>query len=257
MKELIESLNLPKQILDKSEKLLSTLFGEGFKEIGAIFGDKMRLKRLKNQISILNEATLIMDKSGLKAHQINLKTLVPLLEKSSLEEDEKLQKKWANLIANISSSIENGLEPRLVNTLSNLSSVEAGILDYLYDIYIIKREKLFYSSQNSSSYKRYKVIKDINPDFFHFDFSKVKNDFKLSEEFTKIYTDNFESLKLIRYEDPEIEIDEGFSEAEIVEEKNKEKSIDLNLDVSANYNSSDDFHFTSYGLYFMSQCKVD
>jgi hypothetical protein len=256
MKELIESLNLPKQILDKSEKLLSTLFGEGFKEIGAIFGDKMRLKRLKNQINILNEATTIMDRSGLKAHQINLKTLVPLLEKSSLEEDEKLQKKWANLLANISSSTENGLEPRLVNTLSNLSSVEAGILDYLFGIYIIKRENFFYSSQNST-YKRYKAIKDINPDFFHFDFSKVKNEFKLSEELAKIYTDNLESLKLIRYEDPEIEIDEGFSEAEIVEEKNKEKSVDLNLDVSAKYNSSDDFHFTAFGLYFMSQCKVD
>lgn len=256
MKELVEALNLPKQILDKSEKLLSTLFGEGFKEIGGIFADKMRLVRLKNQISILNQASQIMDKSGLKAHQINLKTLVPLLEKSSLEEDEKLQQKWANLIANISSSLENGLEPRLVNTLSNLSATEALILDNLYEMYILRREKLFNTSQNLS-YTRYKIIEDIRPEDISFDFSKIKNEFNLSTDFTKIYTDNLESLKLIQNEDPNIEIDEGFPEAEIVEDKDKEQSIDLRLDFTANYYSSDNFHLTSYGLYFMRQCKIN
>jgi hypothetical protein len=256
MKELIEALNLPKQILDKSEKLLTTLFGEGFKEIGGIFGDKMRLVRLKNQISILNQASQIMDKSGLKAHQINLKTLVPLLEKSSLEEDEKLQRKWANLIANISSSLENGIEPRLINTLSNLSAIEALILDYLYEIYLFKREKLFNTSQKST-YNRYKIIEDIKPDNISFEFSKIKSEFRLSGDFTKIYIDNLESLKLIRYEDPSIQIEDDFSEAEIVEDKDKEQSIDLKLDVSANYYGSDDFHLTLYGLYFMSQCKIN
>ena len=93
MKELIDGLNLPKQILDKTEKLLNTLFGEGFKEIGGIFGDRMRIKRLENQIKILDKANQIMEKNGLKPNQINLKVLVPLIEKSSLEEDEKLQEK--------------------------------------------------------------------------------------------------------------------------------------------------------------------
>ena len=96
MKEIIDVINLPKQILEKSEKLLNTLFGEGFKEIGGMFGDQMRAKRMINQFKILSRTIEILEKKGLDPHQINLKTLVPLIEKSSLEEDKKLQEKWAN-----------------------------------------------------------------------------------------------------------------------------------------------------------------
>lgn len=255
MKEIIDGLNLPKQILDKSEKLLNTLFGEGFKELGGIFGDKMKLKRLKNQIVILNQANEIMEKSGLKAHQLNLKTLVPLIEKSSLEEDEKLQSKWAYLIANIASSPENGLEPKLIYTLSSLSSFEAGILDFLYEYFIKKREEVF-KRYNSSSYKRYNSIDDVKPDGIHLLFSSVKKHFSLTDELARIYVENLESLGIISNEDPDIGIDNGFSDAEIIEDRNKEQTIELNLDVTANYTKSDDFYFTYYGLYFVAQCKI-
>ncbi len=255
MKEIIEALNLPKQILDKSEKLLSTLFGEGFKELGGIFGDKIRIKRLKNQIMILNEASKIMEKSGLRANQLNLKILVPLIEKSSLEEDEKLQDKWANLIANIASSPENGLEPKLINTLSSLSSIEAVILDFLYEFFLKRREELF-NRYNTSTYKRYNTINDIKPDDIVLLFTNVKKQFSLTDELAKIYLENMTSLGIISYDNPIIEIDNGFSEAEIIEDKNKEQSIDLDLDISANYTKSDDFYFTHYGLYFVAKCKT-
>lgn len=254
MKEIIEALNLPKQILDKSEKLLSTLFGEGFKELGGIFGDKMRIKRLKNQIVILNEANKIMEKSGLQAHQLNLKILVPLIEKSSLEEDEKLQKKWANLIANIASSPENGLEPKLIHTLSSLSSFEAGILDVLHN-YFTKRRAEIFKRYNSSTYKKYNTIDEIKPDHIQLLFSNIKKHFSLTDKLARIYIDNLESLGLIRNHDPDIEIDKGFSEAEIVEDRNKEQTVELNLDITANYSRSDNFYFTDYGLYFIAQCK--
>lgn len=254
MKELLDSLNLPKQILDKTEKLLSTLFGEGFKEIGSIFGDSMRVKRLENQIKILDKASQIMEKNGLKPHQINLKTLVPLLEKSSLEEEENLQTKWANLITNIASSQGIGIEPKLVNTLSSLSSLEAKVLDYLQANFNYKREQIF---QNKTSFRRYKTIDEIKPDNILLSFNNVKKQFNLTKELTSIYIDNLESLGIIRNEDPQIDIEDGFSDAEIVEDKgkNKEQSIDLNLDLSTSYTKSDDFYFTAYGLYFINQCK--
>lgn len=256
MKELIDTLNLPKQILDKTEKLLSTLFGEGFKEIGGIFGDTMRVKRLENQIKILDKANQIMEKNGLKLHQINLKTLVPLLEKSSLEEEEDLQTKWANLITNIASSQGNGMEPKLVNTLSSLSSFEAKILDYLQAKFNFKREQIFQNSK--TSHRKYKTLEEIKLDNILFLFYDVKKQFNLTEELTTIYIDNLESLGLIRNEDPQIDIEDGFSDAEIVEDKgkNKEQSIDLNLDLSTSYTKSDDFYFTAYGLYFINQCTT-
>ena len=255
MKELIDGLNLPKQILDKTEKLLNTLFGEGFKEIGGIFGDRMRIKRLENQIKILDKANQIMEKNGLKPNQINLKVLVPLIEKSSLEEDEKLQEKWANLISNISSFPENGLEPKLVKTLSNLSSIEASILDYLHSKFSFKRNSVFEQSKNS--FRKYNTIEEVELNRIQLYFKDVKEQFKLTEEFTNMYIDNLESLGLIRNDFPEIEIDNGFSEAEIVENRfdEKKEEIELNLDLTANYSRSEDFYFTSYGLYFINQCK--
>lgn len=57
----------------------------------------MRSKRLNNQIKIFTKTIKILDENGLETRQLNLKTLIPLIEKSSLEDDEKLQDKWANL----------------------------------------------------------------------------------------------------------------------------------------------------------------
>lgn len=114
----------------------------------------MRAKRMMNQFKILSRTTEILEKKGLDPHQINLKALVPLIEKSSLEEEEKLQEKWAALIANISSAPENGLEPRLIDTLSQLSSLEAGILDFIHNSYIKKREYLFQNSPGNIKPKR-------------------------------------------------------------------------------------------------------
>jgi len=143
MKEIIESLNLPKQILDKTEKLMSKLFGPSVKEFGELFADNIRFRRLKNQVKILNKTRILLENNGLETRELNLKTTTSLIEKSSVEEDETLQDKWANLIANISTSPENGLEQRLINTLSNLSSLEAKILDFVHeDFYVQKQLKL-------------------------------------------------------------------------------------------------------------------
>jgi hypothetical protein len=137
MKEIIESINLPKQILDKAEKLISTIFGPSAKELGELFADKIRYKRLRNQVVIFNKTADLLEKNNLQAKELKLKTLVPLIEQSSLEDDEFLQTKWANLIANMCSTPETGLEPKLVKTLSNLSSLEAQVLDFIYKTYIL------------------------------------------------------------------------------------------------------------------------
>lgn len=251
MKELIEALNLPKQILDKSEKLLSTLFGEGLKEIGGMFGDQMRAKRMINQFKILNRTTEIMEKKGLDPRQMNLKALVPLVEKSSLEQDEKLQEKWANLIANISSTAENGLETKLINTLSELSFLEATILDFIYNYYVSKRGHIF---QNSS--RRYQTEEEIKPKQVTISILAIKKKFQLTNELTSIYIENLQGLRLIQFGDPEIEIDDFFAEASFGKESSKDK-IDLDLNLSADYRRSEEFYLTAYGLYFISQCKVE
>jgi chorismate mutase len=94
-------------------------------------------------MSIISKTADLLEKNNLQAKELNLKTLVPLIEQSSLEDDELLQTKWANLIANMCSSPETGLEPKLVKTLSNLSVIEAQVLDYLFVRFLQERQIYF------------------------------------------------------------------------------------------------------------------
>tara|TARA_R110002111_G_scaffold262275_1_gene337701 strand:- start:1438 stop:2193 length:756 start_codon:yes stop_codon:yes gene_type:complete len=250
MKEIIESLNLPKQILDKTEKFMSKLLGPSIKEYGELFADKVRFKRLNNQVKIFNKTRELLDKNGLEPRELNLKTLIPLLEKSSIEEDEQLQDKWANLIANIATSPESGLEPKLIYTLSSLSFLEAKILDFIYKTYLINRKKRF--DQNlERKWNKWNQETDVPLNWVIILFRTVKDKFELSEEFTKIYIDNLESLGLIRFEEPEIEIDNGYPSGAVDGD-----SVDIELDISASYNTSDNFYLTNYGNYFIKQCAT-
>lgn len=257
MKEVIESLNLPKQILDKTEKFISKLFGSAITEFGELLADNVRSRRFKNQVKILNKTRELLDKNGLEPRELNLKTLVPLIEKSSIEENELLQDKWSNLIANIATTPENGLEPRLVNTLSSLSSLEAKIMDFIYEDFFIQRQLKFVKLLNRLNLlegKKY-TEEDVKLMDITIRFNSVKQHFDLKDEFPKIYIDNLESLGLLRYEEPEIEIDDGSTYADLVDDKVNGQSVDLNLEISASYMSSDDFHLTSFGKYFVEQCK--
>ncbi|MEX0810756.1 MAG: Abi-alpha family protein [Chitinophagales bacterium] len=254
MKEIIESLNLPAQILGKLEKFMSKLLGPSITEFGELFADNVRYRRLKNQVKIFNKSRELLDKNGLEPRELNLKTLVPLIEKSSVEEDENLQDKWANLIANIATTPESGIEPRLINTLSSLSSLEAKILDFIHEDFYINRQLKLARLLDSKNFKF--TEGDINVSDILISFDAVKAEFELSEEFTKIYVDNLESLGLLRYEEPQIDIEDGSTSADFDNDK-VDPTVDLNLDLSANYMSSDDFHLTVFGNYFIKQCKPE
>jgi hypothetical protein len=256
MKEILESINLPKQILDKTEKVISTILGPSAKEIGEMFADRIRYKRLKNQIAIFSKTADLLEKNNLQANELNLKTLVPLIEKSSLEDDEVLQNKWANLITNMCSTPETGLEPKLVKTLSNLSSLEAKVLDYIFERFTIERRQQF---ERRLDYKwlNYSKEEDVKLHFVIIRLSCIKKRFSLTEAFAKICIDNLESLGLIRYEEPEIEIQNDSRNAEVKEEVSMGQYVDLDLDIYANYNQSEDFYLTVYGNYFINQCKVN
>jgi hypothetical protein len=251
MKELFDSINLPKQILYKTEKVISTIFGPSAKELGELFADRIRYKRLKNQVAIFSKVADILEENNLKASELKLKTLVPLIENSSLEDDELLQTKWANLIANICSSPEDGLEPKLVKTLSNLSTLEAQVLDYIFETFIRERELIFDRSKNSK-YLKYNSIDDVSLNVVTIRSYKIRERFKLSKDFTSICIDNLVSLGLIKFEEPEVQIENLGKGSVLFDDEGQ--SVDFS-DAYASYNQSDDINMTAYGIYFVSQCK--
>lgn len=113
---------------------LEKLAGSSLEEAGLLLADKLRTRRLKNQIKIFSNAKKIAEENNISIKQINLKTLVPLLEFSSLEEDETLQQKWSNLIVNfgdVSEKYESSIFPFILN---QLTAKEVREIDRIYDV---------------------------------------------------------------------------------------------------------------------------
>lgn len=98
---------------------------------GGIISDNVRFWRFKNQINIIKKAQLAVGESGLGKQQVPLKVLAPLIESSSLEEEEDMQQRWANLLANAATGF-SGIKANYVEILKELSPLEARVLDIVF-----------------------------------------------------------------------------------------------------------------------------
>jgi len=98
--------------------------------------------RFSNQVKTLIKAQSICVKHGVNPQMISPKLLTPLLEYASLEDNEKLQDKWATLLANMVDSdqnVENHVFPYL---LSQVSIQEFELLEKTLNIKIERVKSL-------------------------------------------------------------------------------------------------------------------
>jgi hypothetical protein len=109
--------------------------GSGAKELGAWFGDHIRVRRLKSQLRILDEAQKLAEDAGYEPQVVNLKVLVPLLETGSLEDEanDEMIGCWAALLANAASG-DRDVPPSFTSVLRDLEPEQARILDNVYEI---------------------------------------------------------------------------------------------------------------------------
>lgn len=117
---------------ERVKGFLQKLLGPAVEEAGLILQEHVRQYRLQNQIKILGKAQGMLDKAHISPAAVPLKTLLPLLENASLEQEADLQAKWAALLAN--ASIEaNAVLPGFVEILKQLSPAEARLLDGMWE----------------------------------------------------------------------------------------------------------------------------
>lgn len=83
--------------------------------------DSIARWRFNNQINTLNKTREYCIKHNINAKQISFKLICPLLDYTSLEDDETLQDKWAILLGNMVDSdqnIENHVFPYILSQIS-------------------------------------------------------------------------------------------------------------------------------------------
>ena len=133
-----KSMELAKEAIKESiqaaKEFAGKLINPGLEEGGGIIQDTVKFWRFKNQINILLKAEKFLKDKGIEPKAVLPKTLVPLLENGSLDEDDTMQNKWAALLANASAT-ENSevVKPSFPEILKELSPLEAALLDRLFD----------------------------------------------------------------------------------------------------------------------------
>lgn len=128
--------------IDIAKEFIDKLIGPPIEEAGLLLKDHVTMWRFNNQVRMINKAKTYCEKLGINPKTISLKLLCPLLEYSSLEENDELQNKWAVLLTNLVDStqnIENHVFPYI---LSQISLTEYNLLENVYDDKISRQEKL-------------------------------------------------------------------------------------------------------------------
>jgi hypothetical protein len=175
-----ELITIPyEKAVNKASDFLEKILLPPAEEVGLILKDQVRFWRVKNQVNILLKAQEYCIKKGIKPGRIPTKTLVPLLEYGSLEEDPTIQKKWASLLA-------HAADP---NFSKNIITSYARILSQLSPTEVIILDKIFADSEAIPPEKREKTI---------FSTEKVCEIFHLSDIDFKILLGNLTRLNILQ-----------------------------------------------------------
>ncbi len=256
IEKIIDGINIPKQLIDKSEALLKTLFGPSFTELGGLIADEVKLRRFNNQVKIFTRAQERLRQNNINPQAVSLKVLAPLIEYSSLEEDENLQNKWSNLIAHVvGGNPEIVFQQNCIAILNRISSHDAILLDQLHEL-LIKRRVEYYAKQvirhkemrdtyPTWSLEAPKNPEDISLDSFTFNVSRLSKEMGTSPSEVEFRISSLISLGLLKWQ----------TDVDVYANKSSEDPDDRKIDVDVSVSNNDDFIFTSIGDKFITICK--
>ncbi|MGA7314637.1 MAG: Abi-alpha family protein [Silvibacterium sp.] len=115
---------------EKIADLVNKLAGPLAEEVGMIFGDTVRVYRVKNWIKTLQKTERLLRDSGLPANPVPPGLFLPIMEASSIEDNETLQEMWAGLLATASQKTDS-VSPAFIETLKQLTPGDARHLEVI------------------------------------------------------------------------------------------------------------------------------
>jgi len=116
---------------DKLADIIQKLAGPMADEIGLLMADKIKVYRVKNWVNVVKKTERILSDAHLPPNAVPPRLFLPILEASSVENDESLQGLWAGLLATASEKADT-LSPSFIETLKQLTPAEAKTFDELF-----------------------------------------------------------------------------------------------------------------------------
>lgn len=117
----IEATGVPMAV-----RLFEKLVGPSVSELGEWGGDVVHQYRTRNLAARIARTAEILEEKGLRPQSVHPRTLLPLFEAASLEEDETLGEMWAQLLA--TATQDGGDTPMWVAIMRQLSPADATLL---------------------------------------------------------------------------------------------------------------------------------
>jgi hypothetical protein len=141
-----------KQLAQRASEFLAKIVNPPLEQLGGLLADHVKYWRFKNQIDMVLKAEKLLQDRGVAPATIPLRTLVPLLEEASLEEDATMQERWASLLASAADpAFASRIQTSYVGILKELSPAEANLMDQLFLLYEAteqdKREALLFGKE--------------------------------------------------------------------------------------------------------------
>lgn len=106
---------------------------EPVREATGWLGDMIRYRRETHLAKVLMKAAEKVKASGLPAHAVRDKLLRAVVEDGSMEDDERMQERWATLLANAATDNEDKIKLVYPRILAELEPKEALLLDRLWE----------------------------------------------------------------------------------------------------------------------------
>lgn len=205
------SSTIVEKSFDAAKGFLNKLIGPSIEETGLLIKDQVASWRFKNQLKILNKAQDYCSKNNISPKQVSFKIICPLLEYASLEEDEKLQEKWAILISNLVDSeqnIENHVFPYILSqiSLNEYNSLELTFQKKLERVHKLNKELELHKSEFPEKEKA--ILENIEK---HAD--EIFNKWKFERELRELLDSEAKINRLIK--EPESLDDSNLKEFEI------------------------------------------
>ncbi len=138
-KAVAETAKFGTQGVKTTEKILgfvARVFQEPAIEVAGIIGDRLKFFRWQRQLAYVDKVNIILDSRGIEnTRAVMPKLALPILENASLEDDDELQKLWANLMANaMDPNFTTDLRMSFIDIIKSLTPLDVKLLKSFYDI---------------------------------------------------------------------------------------------------------------------------
>ena len=128
------SVKIVEETAKIAKEFLGKLVDPALEDGGGILSDTIKFWRFKNQVNLTLKAKEFLELKGINPARVLPKTLLPILENGSLEEDEEMRDKWSAMLAHAADPTSKvTIRPSYPEILKQLSPLEVHLLDKFYE----------------------------------------------------------------------------------------------------------------------------